>query len=217
MEITTLPKKIPNEVKGFILSQYFGDGIRITFGVVLPSLILAQFDLLKIGITFSLGAVCASIADSPGPITHRRNAMFLTIGLVTITSLLTSLVGLSTYTLGAFVVGLSFLCSMLYIYGLRAASMGVAALLVMIIGIDDVRPVNEILSYSLYILLGGTWYALLSLSIYQIMPYRLARLSLAESISEIAAFMRIKAGFYKEEMNYDEQLQKTHSSPNNSQ
>ncbi|WP_064197819.1 MULTISPECIES: FUSC family membrane protein [Emticicia] len=191
-----------------VLSQYFGDGLRITFGVVLPSLILAQFDLLKIGISFSLGAVCASIADSPGPITHRRNGMFLTIGLVTITSLLTSLVGLSVYTLGAFVVALSFLCSMLYVYGPRAASMGVAALLVMIIGIDDVRPINEILFYSLYIFLGGIWYALLSLSIYQIMPYRLARLSLAESISEVANFMRIKSGFYKEGMDYDENYKK---------
>lgn len=208
MEITISPKKIPNEVKGFVLSQYFGDGLRITFGVVLPSLILAQFDLLKIGITFSLGAVCASIADSPGPISHRRNGMFLTIGLVTIISLLTSLVGLSVYTLGAFVVALSFLCSMLYVYGPRAASMGVAALLVMIIGIDDVRPINEILFYSLYIFLGGVWYALLSLSIYQIMPYRLARLSLAESISEVANFMRIKSGFYKEGMDYDENYKK---------
>lgn len=208
MEITISPKKIPNEVKGFVLSQYFGDGLRITFGVVLPSLILAQFDLLKIGISFSLGAVCASIADSPGPITHRRNGMFLTIGLVTITSLLTSLVGLSVYTLGAFVVALSFLCSMLYVYGPRASSMGVAALLVMIIGIDDVRPINEILFYSLYIFLGGIWYALLSLSIYQIMPYRLARLSLAESISEVANFMRIKSGFYKEGMDYDENYKK---------
>lgn len=208
MEINISPKKIPNEVKGFVLSQYFGDGLRITFGVVLPSLILAQFDLLKIGISFSLGAVCASIADSPGPITHRRNGMFLTIGLVTIISLLTSLVGLSVYTLGAFVVGLSFLCSMLYVYGPRAASMGVAALLVMIIGIDDVRPINEILFYSLYIFLGGVWYALLSLSVYQIMPYRLARLSLAESISEVANFMRIKSGFYKEGMDYDENYKK---------
>ncbi|GAB2613213.1 FUSC family membrane protein [Emticicia sediminis] len=208
MEINISPKKIPNEVKGFVLSQYFGDGLRITFGVVLPSLILAQFDLLKIGISFSLGAVCASIADSPGPITHRRNGMFLTIGLVTIISLLTSLVGLSVYTLGAFVVGLSFLCSMLYVYGPRAASMGVAALLVMIIGIDDVRPINEILFYSLCIFLGGVWYALLSLSVYQIMPYRLARLSLAESISEVANFMRIKSGFYKEGMDYDENYKK---------
>lgn len=208
MEITISSKKIPSEVKGFVLSQYFGDGLRITFGVVLPSLILAQFDLLKIGISFSLGAVCASIADSPGPITHRRNSMFLTIGLVTIISLLTSLVGLSVYTLGAFVVLLSFLCSMLYVYGPRAASIGVATLLVMIIGIDDVRPINEILFYSLYIFLGGIWYALLSLSIYQIMPYRLARLSLAESISEVATFMRIKAGFYKEGMDYDENYKK---------
>lgn len=208
MEINISPKKIPNEVKGFVLSQYFGDGLRITFGVVLPSLVLAQFDLLKIGISFSLGAVCASIADSPGPISHRRNGMFLTIGFVTIISLLTSLVGLSVYTLGVFVVALSFLCSMLYVYGPRAASMGVAALLVMIIGIDDVRPMNEILFYSFYIFLGGIWYALLSLSIYQIMPYRLARLSLAESISEIASFMRIKAGFYKEGMDYDENYTK---------
>ena len=88
MELTISPKKIPSEVKNFVLSQYFGDGLRITFGVVFPSLVLAQFDLLKIGISISLGAVCASIADAPGPITHRRNAMFLTIGLVTIISLL---------------------------------------------------------------------------------------------------------------------------------
>ena len=203
MEINFSPKKIHSNVKGFILSQYFGDGLRITFGVVIPSLVLAQFDLLKIGISFSLGAVCASIADAPGPISHRRNGMFLTISLVTIISLLTSFVGLSDYTLGAFVVGLSFFCSMLYVYGPRAASIGVAALLVMIIGIDDVRPINEILLNSLYIFFGGIWYALFSLSIYQIMPYRLARLALAESITEIAAFMRIKAGFYKEEMDYD--------------
>lgn len=208
MEINFSLKKIPFEVKSFVLSQYFGDGLRITFGVVIPSLVLAQFDLLKIGISFSLGAVCASIADAPGPISHRRNSMLLTISLVTIISLLTSFVGLSVYTLGAFVIGLSFLCSMLYVYGQRASSIGVAALLVMIIGIDDVRPMNEILLYSLYIFLGGIWYALLSLSMYQIMPYRLARLSLAESISEIAAFMRIKAGFYKEEMDYDENYTK---------
>lgn len=208
MEINISPKKIPKEVKGFVLSQYFGDGLRITFGVLLPSLILAQFYLLKIGISISLGAICASIADTPGPISHRRNSMFLTITLVTIISLLTSFVGLSVYTLGAFVIGLSFLCSMLYVFGTRAASMGVAALLVMIISIDDVRPINEILLYSLHIFFGGIWYALFSLSIYQIMPYRLARLSLAESISEIAAFLRIKAGFYKEEMDYDENYTK---------
>ncbi len=208
MELSISPKKVPNEVKNFVLSQYFGDGLRITFGVVFPSLVLAQFDLLKIGISISLGAVCASIADAPGPITHRRNAMFLTIGLVTIISLLTSLCSVSVYLTGALIVVLSFLFSMFYVYGNRAASVGVAALLVMILGIDDIRPLNEILFYSLYILLGGLWYAALSLSLYRIMPYRLATLSLAESVMEIAGFMRIKAEFYKENMDYDENYKK---------
>ncbi|AFK04618.1 hypothetical protein Emtol_3490 [Emticicia oligotrophica DSM 17448] len=207
-EINISAKEIPKEVKGFVLSPYFGDGLRITFGVLLPSLILAQFGLLKIGITFSLGAVCASIADSPGPITHRRNAMFLTIALVSVISLITSLCSGSIILSGLLVIILSFLCSMLYIYGLRAASIGIAALLVMIIGIDDIRSLNEILFYSLYILIGGIWYALLSLSIYQIMPYRLARLTLAEAISEVANFMRIKAGFYQVGMDYDANYKK---------
>ena len=208
MKLPISPKKIPSEIKNFVLSQYFGDGLRITFGVVFPSLVLAQFDLIKIGISISLGAVCTSIADAPGPITHRRNAMFLTIGLVTIISLLTSLCNVSVYLLGGLIIVLSFLFSMFYVYGNRAASVGVAALLVMILGIDDIRPLNEILFYSLYILLGGLWYATLSLSLYQIMPYRLARLSLAELVTEIAIFMRIKAGFYKEGMDYDENYKK---------
>ena len=201
-------QKITSEVKNFVLSQYFGDGLRITFGVVFPSLILAQFDLLKIGISISLGAVCVSISDAPGPITHRRNAMFLTMVLVTIISLLTSLCSISVYLTGALVVLLSFIFSMFYVYGNRAASVGVAALLVMILGIDDIRPLNEILLYSLYILFGGLWYATLSLSLYSIMPYRLASLSLAESIIEIAGFMKIKAGFYQKGMDYDENYKK---------
>ena len=197
-------QKTTHEVKDFILSTYFGDGLRITFGVILPSLVLAQFGLLKIGITVSLGALCASIADTPGPITHRRNAMLFTIIIVSVVSLLTSLCNTSIYLLGLLIVGLSFLFSMLYVYGIRAASIGVAALLVMTLGIGDIRPLNEMLWYALYIFLGGCWYAVLSLSLYRIMPYRLARQSLAECMMEVADFMRIKAKFYHEGVDYDE-------------
>ena len=197
-------QKTTNEVKDFFLSTYFGDGLRITFGAMLPSLVLAQFGLLKIGITVSLGALCASIADTPGPITHRRNAMFFTIGIISVVSLLTSLCNTSVYLLGILIVGLSFLFSMFYVYGLRAASIGVAALLVMTLGIGDIRPLNEMLLYALYIFLGGCWYAALSLSLYRIMPYRLARQSLAECMNGLADFMRIKAKFYHEGVDYDE-------------
>jgi uncharacterized membrane protein (TIGR01666 family) len=197
-------QKITNEIKDFLLSTYFGDGIRITVGAVLPSLVLAQFGLLQIGITVSLGALCASIVDSPGPIIHRRNAMFYTIFIVSIVSLLTSLCNISVYLMGGLIVVLTFLFSMLYVYGTRAASVGIAALLVMTLGIGDIRPLNEMALYALYIFLGGCWYAALSLSLYRIMPYRLARQSLAECMMEVADFLRIKAKFYREGVDYDE-------------
>jgi uncharacterized membrane protein YccC len=196
-------QKINNEIKDFLLSTYFGDGLRITFGAVLPSLILAQFGLLKIGITVSLGALCASIVDTPGPIVHRRNAMFFTIFIVSIVSLITSLCNFSVYLTGFLILGLTFLFSMLYVYGTRVASIGVAALLVMTLGIGDIRPLNEMALYALYIFLGGCWYAALSLSLYRIMPYRLARQSLAECMMEVADFLRIKAKFYHEGVDYD--------------
>jgi uncharacterized membrane protein (TIGR01666 family) len=196
--------KTTHEIKDFLLSTYFGDGLRITFGAVLPSLVLAQFGLLKIGITVSLGALCASIADAPGPIIHRRNAMFYTIFIVSIVSLLTSLCNFSEYLTGLLILVLTFIFSMFYVYGNRAASIGVAALLVMTLGIGDIRPLNEMLLYALYIFLGGCWYAALSLSLYRIMPYRLARQSLAECMMELADFLRIKAKFYHEGVDYDE-------------
>jgi uncharacterized membrane protein (TIGR01666 family) len=197
-------QKTTNKVKDFVLSTYFGDGLRITFGAMLPSLVLAQFGLLKIGITVSLGALCASIADTPGPIVHRRNAMFYTICIVSLVSLLTSLCNFSVYLMGLLILGLTFVFSMFYVYGNRAASIGVAALLVMTLGIGDIRPLNEMLLYAIYIFLGGCWYAALSLSLYRIMPYRLARQSLAECMMEVADFLMIKAKFYHEGVDYDE-------------
>ena len=63
------------EYKSFINSYYLGEGLRITTGAVLPALLLNYFGLLSIGVLVSLGAVCVSGSDSPGPIQHRRNGM----------------------------------------------------------------------------------------------------------------------------------------------
>ncbi len=197
-----------NEVKNFVLSSYFGDGLRITFGVLFPSLLLLEFDKINVGMTISLGALCASVVDSPGPIVHRRNAMLTTTLIVCFVALCTGLANLSAIFLGILIAGFSFFFSMFYVYGLRAASIGTAALLVMTLSIGDGRPLHEIILHALYILIGGAWYTALSISLYRIMPYRLAQQSLGDCIVEVAKFMKIKAGFYKENINYDENYTK---------
>lgn len=190
-------------IQDFLLSTYFADGLRITIGVLLPSLILAQFGLLTYGMTLSLGALCVSVVDSPGPMLHRRNAMFVTTALIFVFSIITGLTNKSHYFIGFLLAISSFIFSMFYIYGVRAASVGTAVLLIMVLSIDDVRPWQEVIIHSLMVLAGSLWYTGLSYFVYRLRPFRLVQQSLSDSILEVAEFLREKAKFYHQNNNYD--------------
>ncbi|MHA4895671.1 FUSC family protein [Pedobacter sp. PWIIR3] len=190
-------------VQDFLLSTYFADGLRITFGVLCPSLILAQFGFLQYGMTLSLGALCASVVDSPGPIVHRRNAMLITTALITIISILVGITNNNVYFIGILLVLFSFAFSMFFVYGLRAASIGTASLLIMVLSIDDIRPWNEVLLYAGLVFTGSIWYTLLSYVFYRLRPFRLVQQTLSDSIFEISVFLRAKAKFYHQNTDYD--------------
>ncbi|KQN38833.1 hypothetical protein ASE92_05270 [Pedobacter sp. Leaf41] len=190
-------------IQDFLLSNYFADGLRITIGVLLPSLILAQFSLLTYGMTLSLGALCVSVVDSPGPMVHRRNAMLVTTVLIFLFSIITGLTNKSHYFIGFLLAISSFIFSMFYIYGVRAASVGTAVLLIMVLSIDDVRPWQEVIIHALMVLAGSLWYTGLSYFVYRLRPFRLVQQSLSDSILEVAEFLREKAKFYHQNNNYD--------------
>jgi len=159
------------EIKTFIFSQYFSEGLRITFGVLLPSLVFFHLDHLEVGLTISLGAVCVSIADNQGPINHKRNGMLFCSIFVFLTTLLTGLINRYPVLLGLEIIILCFFYSMFSVYGNRASSIGTAALLVMILSIDhDVTASKGAMGHALYILAGGIWYMMRSLSLSPIRP-----------------------------------------------
>lgn len=197
------------EIKSFIFSQYFSDGLRITFGVLLPSLVFYNLGLLSVGLTISLGALCISIADNPGPVVHKRNGMLFCILFVFLTALITSLINWNPVLVGLEIVLLCFFFSMFSVYGNRASSVGTAALIIMTFTIDeDVVARTGVLMHAFYILSGGIWYMLLSISLSQIKPYRLAQQALGECIREVAAFVKIKADFYDLATDPDENYKK---------
>lgn len=197
------------EIKTFILSQYFSDGLRITFGVLLPSLIFYQLGLLAVGLTISLGALCVSIADNPGPISHKRNGMLFCNIFVFLTAILTGLINSSPILIGIEILLLCFFYSMFSVYGNRASAVGTAALLVMILTIDqDVLASSGTWRHALYILIGGIWYMLMSILLTQIRPYRLAQQALSECIAEVAKFVKLKADFYDVSTDFNENYKK---------
>jgi uncharacterized membrane protein (TIGR01666 family) len=196
------------EYKSFVTSHYLSDGIRITVGIALPSIVLSYFNLLPAGIIVSVGAMCVSITDSPGPIHHRRNGMNACNAIIFVVSLLTGFIAPYPLLLGPFIFICCFIFSMIGVYGSRATSVGAAALLVMVLNIDRKNEGWAIVINSLYILAGGTWYTLLSLLLYSFRPYKLAQQALGDCIQSTADYLRIKAAFYNKEVDYDKEYRR---------
>jgi len=198
----------PREIKSFFYSQYFSDGLRMSLGILLPSIILIQFNQFDLGLTMSLGALCICSIDNPGPVYHKRNAMAVGLICLFVVAVITGFARLNVFTLGLEITLLCFLFSMFTVYGNRAASVGTSALLVMIFMMDKALKPGDVLGYSVIIVAGGLWYLLFSLLFVQVRPFRPAQQTLGENIADIANFLRIKADFYLPEKDIDENYRK---------
>src|SRR5665213_724525 len=202
-----MPGKTSN-VKYFLFSQYLADGIRVTLEIVLPSIICARFGRLDLGITISLGALCVSISDAPGPVKHKRNGMFYCNVFILLMALLTGWCNSNLILLGLLIILSSFFFTMFSVYGNRAASIGTAALLIMILRMTHAVGGWQVIIDSLLILAGGIWYMCLALLFYKLTPYRPAQRSLGECIHETAKYLRIKSELYDVKTDSEEEYKK---------
>ncbi|MEO7209642.1 MAG: FUSC family membrane protein, partial [Chitinophagaceae bacterium] len=182
--------ELSRDYKSFLYSYNFADGLRITAGVALPSIILSYAGLLPAGILASLGALCISITDNPGPVHHRRNGMLVCL---LVNFIVTVIIGYSLgspFITGAVILIFCFIFSMAGVYGSRANAIGVSALIIMVISLNHHVVGINILLNAIWILSGGAWYILLSLTIQAIKPYRLTQQALGDLISSTAAYLR---------------------------
>jgi uncharacterized membrane protein (TIGR01666 family) len=191
------------EYKNFINSHYLSEGARITAGIVLPSVVLSYFHLLSTGIVFSIGAMAVGLADTIGPIHHRINGMKACLISTFLVSLFIGMVAPYPILLAVLLVAVSFIFSMIGVYGSRANSIGTAVLLIMVLSTEHHHEGIKILYNALYILGGGLWYMLMSLLLYRARPYKLAQQALGDSILATAAYLRTRSAFYDKTVDYE--------------
>src|ERR1700730_3999089 len=160
------PMDYIREYKSFINSHNLSGAVRITVGITLPAIVLGYFNTLSAGIVVSIGAMCVGNTDNPGPIHHRRNGMLACVLIIFLVTLLIDLASASPWITGVLVCVFCFLFSFMGIYGTRASSIGVNALLVMVLNIDRHHTPLESLITAAYVLAGGVWYTTLSLLLY---------------------------------------------------
>jgi uncharacterized membrane protein YccC len=196
------------QYRSFVNSHYVSGGIRVTVSVLVPVLVFNFYGELTVGLAIALGALCVSITDNPGPIHHRRNGLIICNLIVFVMAIIS---GLSQSVHWLFMVLLPVFCfifSMIGVYGARATSIGLAALLILVLQTQHHDEGWQILWNALYLLAGGTWYILLSSVLYSIRPFKIIQQSLGEYVMATADYLKAKAVFYDTgftyEKNYEE-------------
>ncbi len=187
----------------FINGRYVNEGVRITAGILLPSFLMNYFDMLPIGFVMSLGALCVSVADTPGASKHRTNGMLACCLIVGAISVLVNYATASIVVLASLITLAGFFFSMLTVYGTRASAVGIAAMLVMVLGLQTPQTGIEIWVNAGYILAGGIWYMLYSLLLYRLRPYKFIQQVLADYVFEVAAYLKLRGDLYAVNPDYD--------------
>ncbi|CAN5327837.1 FUSC family membrane protein [soil metagenome] len=201
-------KENRQDIQYFFFSQYLSDGVRTTLEIILPSVIFAQFHRLDLGLIMSTGALCASLADGPGPVEHKRNGMLYCILFTFLMTLVTGLVNTNIVLMGLLVLLSSFFFTMFSVFGNRAASLGTAALLIMVLRMDKISTPLNVFLESLLVVAGGFWYLLTALLFFRLYPYRPSQRLLGICLHETARYLKIKSAMYESSSNIIEEYRK---------
>jgi len=196
--------KKTEEISSFFYGQYFAEGLRITIGTIIPVIVCALLGEFKTGTLISLGALIVGLSDTPGAPRHRRIGVLYCTVLCILVILLTSIANNSLVLMTVVIAVVSFYASMLAVFNARASTIGTMCILIMLINISHASsPENELI-YLVYFIIGALWYIIISFSIMQVRPYRLAQQELSEAIVHVADYIRLKADFYNPKKDIDE-------------
>jgi uncharacterized membrane protein YccC len=180
----------------FLFSHYFYTGLRIAFGIVgLAYLAYAVADL-PAAMAVAIGALCTSLMDLPSPLRHKFNEMLSGVIMCSLTALLVSLCSPLTWLLRTVIVLVSFLASMMVVYGKKAMPLQFVALFVMMLSSEEAATPLEALRQGALFFLGGAGYMAYAMAVVWLLRRRLKQQVLAEALYELAAYTNMKAGCY---------------------
>ncbi|HTD06731.1 FUSC family membrane protein, partial [Undibacterium sp.] len=194
------------DLRTFIFSHYFYTGFRIAIGVVgLTSVVFAYTDL-PTAMTVCIGALCTSLMDLPSPLRHKFNEMLSSVFLCTAVTLIVSLCAPIDWLLRVMLVVISFLASMMVVYGKKTMPLQFAALFIMTLSMENELSARQAFLHTGLFLSGGLSYLAYSMAVSWFLRRRIKQQVLAEALFELTRYIDIKAGFYDTSTDLNEQF-----------
>ena len=191
------------ELRKFATSQYIFSAVRITLAIVVPSIILAYFGVLKEYFLFPLATSFVGLTDQPGPFIRRRNALVFAIICFFSVSVIANLLKDFPPVIYLEIILFGMFFSMIGVYGQRLAAVGSLSLVVLAIFIDGHLSQGSLVKNSLIFLAGSVCYLLVFLVVSKIQPYKLAGQMIGENYLELGDYLKLKSRFYLQNPDFD--------------
>ena len=180
----------------FLFSHYFYTGLRIATGIVGLTFLTYFIADLPTAIAVAMGALCTSLMDLPSPLRHKFNEMLAGVLLCSVVALLVSLSSQVEWLLFTVIVLVSFLASMMVVYGRKAMPLQFAALFVMMLSSEAPATPLQALRHGALFFAGGAGYMAYAMVVVWLLQRRLKQQVLAEALYELVVYTSIKAGCY---------------------
>lgn len=195
-------------LRTFIYSHYFYLGLRVAIGLVGLTLLTLEISDSATAMTVCIGALCTTLMDMPSPLRHKFNEMLASVLLCSAVTLLISLCGPVHWLLLTVLVLVSFLASMMVVYGKKSMPLQLAALFIMTMSMEHQMTWQQSFHHAGLFMLGGLIYLAYAMAIAWVLRHRIKQQVLAEALFELAAYIDIKADFYDTRFNLTEQFNK---------
>jgi uncharacterized membrane protein YccC len=195
-------------LRTFIYSHYFYLGLRVAIGLVGLALLVQEISDSATAMTVCIGALCTTLMDMPSPLRHKFNEMLASVLLCSAVTLLISLCGPVQWLLMTVLVLVSFLASMMAVYGKKSMPLQLAALFIMTMSMEHQMTWQQSFHHAGLFMLGGLIYLAYAMAIAWVLRHRIKQQVLAEALFELAAYIDIKADFYDTRFNLTEQFNK---------
>ena len=195
-------------LRTFIYSHYFYLGLRVAIGLVGLTLLTLEISDSDTAMTVCIGALCTTLMDMPSPLRHKFNEMLASVLLCSAVTLLISLCGPVQWLLMTVLVLVSFLASMMVVYGKKSMPLQLAALFIMTMSMEHQMTWRQSFHHAGLFMLGGLIYLAYAMAIAWVLRHRIKQQVLAEALFELAAYIDIKADFYDTRFNLTEQFNK---------
>ena len=190
----------------FLFSHYFYTGLRTAIGVIgLTSLVLFYSDL-PTAMTVCIGALCTSFMDLPSPLRHKFHEMLASVLLCTAVTLIITLCAPIHWLFGAMVVLVSFVASMMLVYGKKTMPLQFAALFVMTLSMENELSTRQALLHTALFFGGATCYMAYAMTAAWFLRNRIKQQVLAEALFELARYIDVKSAFYDMHTNLNDQF-----------